>query len=309
MGDVLRRLFRIGSASLLGCVLSLFVVPALAGDSSRSQVSARGEPARSIRNAASPQPLHLGVIPFIGRDLIETPFAPLVSYLEREGLFTVQLVGLGTYTAFLSQLLDGTMDLALVAPNLAEGLARKADFDLVARSQREFVISIVVHRRSSAETLADLAGGLILSPARVDLTADFLDAAIARTGLRRGVDLEVTYGASFDEILLSVLDGRAAAGAMFDLPLAMLSPELRAKLRILERIGSGFGVWVAPPHVPADRVEKLQRLLLEFGDTEEGQEFLERLQFGRFVKVTESDLAATPASPFVEAFIEAKPDE
>lgn len=181
---------------------------------------------------------------------------------------------------------DGAGSLALLAAPVMHG-ERYA-------GQPVYFSDVVVHRESPFEAFEDLRGaswayneprshsGYLLTRYNLalrGLNGDFFGHVVGAGSHQRALEM----------ILAREIDASAIDSTVLELAL-MAQPEISGQIRVLESWGpSPIPPWLMQRQAPAGLRERLQPLLLEMHEGEEGRAVLRLARVARFVKVEDVD--------------------
>ncbi|MBI5942181.1 MAG: phosphate/phosphite/phosphonate ABC transporter substrate-binding protein [Caulobacterales bacterium] len=164
---------------------------------------------------------------------------------------------------------------------------------------------ILVRKDGGIDVPADLVGKAVSYPAPTALAACIMPQSFLHAqGIDVTKDIENRYVGSQESSILNVVHGHVAAGATWPPPWRSFQedhPEQAAQLVVR---------WETPPLInnavmvrgdlPAEVSGQLRHLLVELGDSKEGQQVLARCGTARFIPATNQDYE--PVRRFVERF-------
>lgn len=149
-------------------------------------------------------------------------YGPLLSYLSSATGTEIRIKVSATYDAMLEAMATGEFDMSIVGPGLwLDAVEAKAPYAVIARPVRhgrnEFMACLVSTRGGEVSRLADLKGHRIAFVSRRS-TGGY---KLARKELlAAGIDVDhggtPLFVGSYENVLVAVASGRAAAAACFD---------------------------------------------------------------------------------------------
>ncbi len=113
---------------------------------------------------APPQSLIFGVQPFASPPSLFERYAPLRDWLTEETGNPTRLQSARDLATYLARGRDGHYDLMLVAPHVVPLLLDHAPYRLVARTEEQLAMVLVVRPADSITSISDLAGKTIAAP-------------------------------------------------------------------------------------------------------------------------------------------------
>jgi phosphonate transport system substrate-binding protein len=272
-------IFKIGSFSLMVCILYLATWPMTACRDRRGQgYTPRFEVAGGGRRV-----LTFGVP---GQGFYETSDL-LIQYLnDHLDSVTVQTVACGNIDDYQAKLRNGYFDLTII--NGRQLLSAEGNgYRVVGRIADDSRTVIFVHKDSGIHRFSDLRGRTISIPGKNTLAGAMMPLLfLYRQGVDVNGDLRRTYFTSFESAMLNVYLGHASLGATWK---PMWEMYLRQRPEIASKLEAR---WETPPLVNAgvlfrfsidsNLAAKLAGLFFQMGKDEQSRRALQRLKISGF---------------------------
>jgi len=284
----------LSSVCLASCLFILLVVLASCRKQEPSQPDR--EPAQTLQprlSTARVKPLRIGMGAMLTPKEGFVYYRQLKGYIEKRIGQPVQLVDRGNYDEMNSLLETKDVDAAFVCSGpYVEGRERFG-LQLLAmplvKGQPVYHSYIIVPVGSPARKLEDLRGTYFAftdpKSNTGKLVPTYMLARINETPQHFFGKTEFTYGhdKSIRAVAEGIVDGAAVDSLIWEY-LALKNPELTAKTRILLR-SEPYGIppFVVRPGVDERVKKRLQEILLQAADDEEGRRILKGMMIDRFV--------------------------
>ncbi|SHH24033.1 phosphate/phosphite/phosphonate ABC transporter substrate-binding protein [Massilia sp. CF038] len=255
-----------------------------------------------------------GVTPMSNfRDVYDV-FQPVIDYLNA-GLPDARLVlevprGLAEHE---QQLEARTFAFALSNPYHSWRAARRSGYRIIAKmgDDAAFRGIWVVRKGSAIRTLADLKGKKLCFPPKSALAATMMtQLQLKQAGIDPARDVHVNYVGSQHASIMEVYMKGADAGATWPLAWATFQrthPEQARELEVRfptdSLINQGI---VARNDVPPELVTRVERLMAEMHDTEQGRALLAQVPITRFEPASDADYDVVQV--FLDKYKQAFPD-
>jgi phosphonate transport system substrate-binding protein len=264
----------------------------------------------STTRAEEAPPLEIGIAPYYSTQLLFQQYEPLRAYLSEALRRPIYLVTARDFRTFALRTRAHDYGFIVTVPHFGR-LAQVDDgyrplLQMKAQLQGVFLVA----KTSPAQQLADLRGRMIASPDRLAIITMMGEQALAKAGVDPDYDVRLTPKPTHNAAVLSVLNGESDAALVWHSTLASMEPEAAARLR---EIGATtelptFVQVLAAPELPDADVEVVRAAIAAFSDTPQGQAFLGRTAYGRFVPLGPDDSAFLDEYlPKVRRALEAEP--
>lgn len=223
----------------------------------------------------------VGVVPQFETRRLHRVWRPILDHIERQTGYRLKLVGSPTIPAFESEFLVGEFDFAYMNPYHVMLASEAQDYRPLVRDVGKSLHGVLVVRKGgNIHSVEDLDGKIMAFPAPNALGASLQ----MRQELvdRFGLNFRARYVKTHDSVYLNVLLGEADAGGGVQKTLASQKPAIRNNLEVIHTTTP-----VAPhpftvhPRIPSEKAEKVQRALLQLGDTAEGQALLSKVPISK----------------------------
>ncbi len=272
-----------------------------------------------VKNEAIPEPtytatpvvkvttLRFAVHPLHNPEHLIEVFEPLIHYLNKNiPNRTIQLEASHNYAAFEEKLRKQEVDFALPNPYQTL-LAIKYGYRVFAKmgDDQNFRGIILVRKDSGINTFAQLKGKTISYPAPTALAATMLPQYLLyKNGLDVTKDTKSLYVGSQESSIMNVYLKTSQAGGTWPPPwqaFVKSNPERAKELEVRWQTAPLLNnALVARKDLPQDLVQKVQRLLLDLQNTEEGRTVLSKIGLSKFETAT--DKTYEPVQTFINQF-------
>lgn len=213
---------------------------------------------------------------------------PLIRLLAKRTGYPVRLVTYKSIPAFEAALREGRDDFAYMNPYHYVVFHESTGYEAVAHARDRRVRGIIVVRKDSPiDRIEQLQDRELAFPSPGAFAASLLTRAWLQ---ERHIRFTPVYVRSHDSVYLNVVRGRFPAGGGILRTLNAQNPEIRDQLRVLHATEAYTPHAIAAlPTVPRADVARLQRVLVEIADDEEGRRALEALRVKGWVAARDAD--------------------
>lgn len=262
----------------------------------------------ALHAAPKTEILTLGVFPYLSPNQMVEQLTPLVERMEEALGKKINLVSAPDFMSYVKRTTEGEYDLVLTAPHMGR-LAQKRDgWHLVVMSGQQTATVILVRKDSGIQKLEDLRDKKMAVGNWRSVTYLLAEEALARKGLTLGKDVQLIETATFSNVVQSVFIGEVDAGAtptlLWDKWIHVNEEQhrqLREIFRAQKPAPPSFLVMV-PPKTDQATIIRLRESLLNFNDTPEGKEFLQKSQYESFLPPDQN--AMESIDPYVHVLVE-----
>lgn len=228
---------------------------------------------------AAPEPLRVGIIPYLTPNVLMALFQPLRQHLEHDLERPVELYTAADVPTFAQRTLKTDFDIVVTAAHQARLAQLEGGYLPTARFTGPLHADVVVARNSPLQRLAELKGRRIAVTDRSIL----VNIAMARIFAGQGIgerDLVYVPVNSQNTGILTVARGEADAAIIAHFALDQSPPEQRQAVRSLFRSPElpNVTLLTSPRLEPALR-ERIRASLLGLPNTADGAAFLEKSRF------------------------------
>lgn len=229
--------------------------------------------------AAEKEALVFGVYPYLSPNQIAEQFMPLSDYLAKVLGQPVVLRSAPDFSQFIERTHSGEYDLIFTAPHMGRWAEKRDGYQVLAQTGYPIVAVVLVKNESPIKSLDDLRGRALAVGAKMSMSYQVINLALAKSGLELGLNVRFVDTASFSNVAEAVLRGEADAGATGTLLWDNAPAEQRARLREIFRSPAvpGFLLLGHPRH---DKImlNRLQAVLLDFVKTPTGVAYFAKTQ-------------------------------
>lgn len=157
--------------------------------------------------------LVFGVYPYLSPSKTVEQFTPLTDYLSKTLGRPVTLRSAPNFASFIERTRAGEYDFIFTAPHMGRLAQVRDGYVPLAQTGNPFVFIIVVRKESPLKSVADLRDRAVAIGAKLSMTYQVTNHALAGAGLELGKNVKFVDTASFSNIIRAVLKGEADAGA------------------------------------------------------------------------------------------------
>jgi len=237
---------------------------------------------------AMAQSYSFAVVPQFEQRKLFAIWKPIVDDLEKRTGLDLKLVATLTVPEFEKGIAKGEFDFVYANPyHILKATSSQGYIPLV-RDSAPLRGILVVRKDSPIRNVQDIDGKTVAFPSPNALGASLL----MRADLERIFHITVAplYVKTYSSVYLHVVNGLTAAGGGVEKTLQEQDPEIRDMLKVLYTTRDMPSHPVAAhPRVTQTDSEKVQRALLEMGETKQGREWLDKVPMKRLVATTIED--------------------
>lgn len=228
---------------------------------------------------AQPEPLTVGIVPYLTPNVLIGLFQPLRRHLENELGRPVELYTAPDVRSFVRRTLKPDFDLVVTAAHFARLAQIEAGYRPLVRFSGPLHATVIVAKDSSVRELKDLRGRRIAVTDRALLVNISAFKALAEAGIGEK-DISPVSVNTQNTATLKVAGGDADAAIIAHFALNQVPPEQRSGIRPLFRSDALPNVTLlAKPTLAAPEIDRLRRTLLRLESTPEGARFLQQSGF------------------------------
>ena len=228
--------------------------------------------------SASDETLSVGIVPQFPPEQIFVTWTPVLETLESDLDTTFELRSFQSIPDFERAFIRGELDIAYMNPYHVIMANESQGYVPIVRDNNRRLSGVLVVRNDSGITeVTQLDGKTVAFPSPNAFGASLYMRALLKE--REKVDIEPVYVMTHTNAYRHVVTGRAAAGGGVRRTLDREPESLRAQLRILYETPETYPhPIVIHPRVPEAQRERIQKALLELGQTAETARLLKRIQ-------------------------------
>jgi phosphonate transport system substrate-binding protein len=237
----------------------------------------------SIQNDSSTdKELVFGFLPILSTEKLVARFGPLVDYLSKNLHQPVRLETAPDYPEFVRRTnIEKRYDIVFTAPHFYYAAQRQAGYRVIVRvGAPNMQALIVANKASGINTLADLKGRSLATPAAQSLGTALVRATLLDAGLNPDKDLTLVTTPTHNASLLTTYKGLTDAASLMIPPFNRAKPEIRAQMIIIAKTRAVPHMPIAVSQtLPSETEHRLQNLLINLKDSTEGQTLLKHLSW------------------------------
>jgi phosphonate transport system substrate-binding protein len=280
--------------------LTLFLIATVGCEQNQPKAVslAHREPLPAYTVQAGLHKLNLSVGAIITPEQGYVYYQQLIFYLAEQLSLEITVVDPGNYQKLNDMLETGKVDVAFICSGPYVQGHEQFGLQLLAapvvNGEPAYYSNLIVPAESSVQTLADLRGKTFAFTDPYSNSGSLVPISkLGDLGSTPGEFFATfTYTYAHDRSIHAIadrlVDGAAVDSLIWDY-LAAIEPELRERVRVVERYGPyGIPPVVAAPHVAPEMREKIRQVLLTMHETPRGREILQRMQVERFVHIDDS---------------------
>jgi ABC-type phosphate/phosphonate transport system substrate-binding protein len=228
--------------------------------------------------AADARPFELGVIPYLPTGNLVTLYQPLRAHFEAKLQRPVALTTAPDFVTFLERCLRKEYDAIVLGPGLGRFLQVEAGYQPLAVTKRNIKALLVVKHDAPYGNLKDLSGKRISMLDPVTGLSQLGVEVLRSAGMLPERDYHVQLVKSPGNALHSVLQGEAEAGVITANLVPQLDADTRRRMRILAESRQISGIMFMLNSGDPEMARQVQGILLQFGETEAGRNFMQSAQ-------------------------------
>jgi phosphonate transport system substrate-binding protein len=249
----------------------------------------------------------VGIHPLHNPKRLFEVYAPLIDLFNAaipEATFVLE--SSRNYEEFEKKLYAGYFDFAM--PNPYQTInAVKYGYHVFAKmgDDKDFRGIILVRVDSNINNVLDLKGKVVAYPSKTALAATLMPQYYLQThGLNVNTDIENRYVGSQESAIMNVLNRKVAAGATWSIPwnaFVKNEPRLAEQLNVKWETESLINnSWMAKKNTSPEIITKLNNVLLNLSQTNEGKAILATIPISKFEAA--NDATYEPIKAFVTKF-------
>lgn len=285
LGDMVRRLAR----------LALLTSPALPG---------------LTRTALADSALIWGVIPFLNTRSLMRQYQPLADLLAQGLGRRVEVQTAPDLPVFNQRSLAGDYDLLTTAAHFARIAELDAGYRPLLTFRNPIRCLLVTARSRPLIRLGDLKGGVVAVNEPMAIVPMVGVHWLRQSGLQAGLDYQLTAVKTQTSALLAAVSGQARAAIVSYSTYLQAAPDIQAQAQIFAELGDAPTLVLSThSRMPPAQSRRVRELLLGYGETPAGRNFLDAFEYGGFRALVAEDfrridellpetrrlMAATPA--------------
>jgi phosphonate transport system substrate-binding protein len=221
----------------------------------------------------------IAVIPSSPPVALHRQWTPFVEFLSRETGLEFRLKLYERMAEFERDIWSGTPDFIFSSPIQTVVARQENGYVPLVRGGKEIAVGLFVRKDSPFRSINDLAGKTISFVGNKNLCSVFVQHLLGKQGDKLSFTRE--YAGSTRNVIINVLLGKSAAGAVFIPELERESEDTRRQLRALlmtpEIAPHPFS---AHPRVPRNVQDAVTRATLAIAATRESAELFKTLRMG-----------------------------
>ena len=215
---------------------------------------------------------HFAIAPQQSPRELAKRWGPIIQYISEHSGVSLRFQTATSLTAYQHDMKAGLYDISFINAYYYVAYSKDARYQVFAQEKdAKFVGVMVVRKDSPYQKLEDLQGQPLAFPSPTAVTS-----MLACTQLKENnIKFTPNYVISMDSVYRSVAKGLFSAGQGEMRTFGSMVPEVRDQLRILwsSEPMPPF-TFSVHPRVPKENVQKIQKVMVEMENTEEGRELL-----------------------------------
>ncbi len=236
------------------------------------------------------QPLRLGIMPFNSTlNLIKT-HQPLRHHLERELGQEIDIYTAANYVAFQQDSMDGAFDLLITGPHFGV-MCLEAGYSPLVRYDTSLQPVFVLRKNSKIQTVDDFKGKRIGLPSKLSVSAIGGLGWLHEQGLVAGRDFlvleEPTHGAAISAVVVGDIDAALTTYT----PLKQIPADISEHIKVMPTdIKMPHLMTLAHERLGKEKIQRLQKALMSFSATQEGDAFFRSTGYHGYIPVDEESI-------------------
>lgn len=238
-----------------------------------------------VANAAT---YKLGIVPQFKADELTKRWQPIITELKKQGV-ELKFVAAPSIPEFEKRLKKGEYDFAYMNPYHLLVANKRQGYQPVVRDHgRQLKGILVVPKNADVKSVKDLSGKPMAFPAPNALGASLLMRA--ELAQKEGVKVAPKYVKTHKAVYRNVAFGGAAAGGGVLRTFNSQPDEVKSRLKIVYETSKVSPHPLAShPRVPANIVEKVQKVFLQMGESDDGKQKLAKIPMKKVGPATLAD--------------------
>jgi len=221
----------------------------------------------------------IAVIPSAPPVTLHKQWTPLVERLSRETGLTFRLKMYERMAEFERDIWSGVPDFIFSSPIQAVVARKTNGYTPLVRGGKDIAVGLFVRKDSPIKTIDDLTGKTISFVGNKNLCSVFVQHLLGQHKDKLAFTRE--YAGSTRNVIINVLLGKSAAGAVFIPELQRESEDTRAQLReILVTPAIAPHPLSVHPRVPRKTQESVKKAALTIAATPDGAELFKTIRIG-----------------------------
>ncbi|HEY9098522.1 MAG TPA: phosphate/phosphite/phosphonate ABC transporter substrate-binding protein [Thiobacillus sp.] len=242
--------------------------------------------------AASETPtLKFGIPPQQSPTELTKRWTPILQYLSKQSGLILELKTAKDIPTFHQQIMEGHFDIVFVNPNTYVAANKVIGYQAFAKEKNGKSQSFIVVRKDGGiHHLSQLNGQTMAFPSHTAFMATILPLKQLEDNK---VPVKIQYVVSIDSVYRSVAKGLFVAGGGESRTFGALDPAIRDQLTLLWQSDElpAFPFF-AHPRVKPEILEKLQKAMLEIGQTSQGSELLKAVNIKALDQASDAEYDA-----------------
>lgn len=253
--------------------------------------------------AAEPQPLQMGVLPYLSSERLFEYFLPMKDYLEAQLGRRIVMSTAPDFKTYVQRAARGDYDIYQTAPHFALLAEVEQGYRRVSRLKRDLYGDVIVRRDSPVQHIADLRGRIVITPDALAITSMLGEQLLKDHGLNPEGNYQLVRSTSHNNAILTVYRGGADAAFSVGEVLEKLAPDVRRDMRILAKTRAVPHMMImAHSRLSAGDYARLKQVLLKFTAEGAGRTFFETTGYGDMDQITDADMDRL--RPFLKVLME-----
>lgn len=231
--------------------------------------------------------LSFGVAPQKSASELAKTWTPFLNYLNKKTGCSIHFMTAIDVVTFEQRVTAGEYDIAYLNPHFYIR-PESANYKVFAK-EKDIMLTgtIIVHKDSAYQQLADLNGKTIAFPSPSAFAATLLPMAHFQ---KEGISVKLQFVGSHESVYRSVAKGLYPAGGTIKKAIEQADTPIREQLRIL---------WTSPPYTPhpiaahsrvsKEVLKKLKKVMLDMHKDPEGMALLKDIGFKGIVEAKDSE--------------------
>lgn len=260
-------------------------------------------PFTATAQQAEPEPLKLGVFPYVTPVQLVKFHNPLRTFLQETLGRPVVLETAPSFPEFVARTRQARYDYVLTAPHLGRLAEVRDGHHPLVKTGHQVQGVYLVPKDSPIRTLADLEGKSIMMVGEAAILTQLAVHQLAGLGLRDGENLEIRRTRTHNNAMYASLRGDADVSLTGILLFEKIQLQEKEKVRVLDKTPGvpGF-ILLAAPEVPENERDKVRQALLGFVDRPESADYFKMTGFRALLPIDRAEMEAL--DPYIERWLD-----
>lgn len=245
----------------------------------------------SLKVAAEPQPLVVGILPTLSPRVLLGNYQPFRIYLEQTLKRPVEMVTAKNFTVFHKNTMGGNYDVVVTAAHLARFSQMQAGFLPLATYQSTNRALLMTSKAAPLKSVAQLKGQTVATLDRYALIVSQTVLWLDDKQMQLNRDYQLLETSSHNSAAYSVLSGESALAIISPAGWKQMPADIQEGLQVFASLPPVPALmWLAHPRMGME-AQALRSALLTFSPLMvEGKQFFDKTGYQHMREITEEEM-------------------